>query len=279
MRNLIEFLRSTYVFLLFVILEIWAVNHYAHSTVYTRARMLSQASRVAEGINGALLETKRYFSLGRENDMLLQRITELENQLSDYRQLVDDYSLTVDTAGMNGSWSKYVYTHARVVGSTANRQQNLIVIDKGLADGVKGDMAVISPAGAMVGYVVSTTEHLSVVMPVINTEFRSSGQLLHTTSPGSIRWDGTNIRRARLCELPKYANPQVGDTVVSSGHSSYFPEGIIIGRVESLQMDETNQQYNLDIQLAADIPALHRVIVIENRDGELIEWLKNNELP
>ena len=84
MRGLLEFIRSTYVFLIFVILEVAALNHYAHSSVYARARVLARAAYVAGRVNGGINEVKRYFSLGRENNQLLERLAELENRLAAY---------------------------------------------------------------------------------------------------------------------------------------------------------------------------------------------------
>ena len=109
-------------------------------------------------------------------------------------------------------------------------------------------------------------------MPIINTSFRSSGMLRGGGNYGSIEWEGRGVHEARLLNLLKYANPEVGDTIVSTGHSDIFPQGIVIGRIKRMELNDLQTAYNLDIELATDFTALHRVIIIDNRDlGEIQE--------
>ena len=140
-------------------------------------------------------------------------------------------------------------------------------------DGVRNDMAVLSPRGAMVGYVVGCSNRYAVVLPMLNTSFRASGKLLRGSHFGSIVWDGYDAHKVRLTELSKYATPEKGDTIVSTGFSSYFPEGIVIGRVSESTMNEMQTAYDVDVELAVDFTALHRVILIDNRDQSEIESL------
>ena len=63
MRKLIEFIRSVYVAVLFVVLEALAVSYYAHSTHYTQARLLARSNQLAGGVHGLMAGVHRYFSL------------------------------------------------------------------------------------------------------------------------------------------------------------------------------------------------------------------------
>lgn len=295
MRRLLEFIRSTYVFLIFVVLETAALNHYARSSVYARAKILSRAAYVAGGINGGLHEVKRYFSLGRENDELLARLAELENRLSEYESGAAGATGATGAAGIAGvaggisgaagmeftdgyydpMWAKFVYMTAEVVSLSVNKLNNLMIIDKGMDDGVRTQMGVVSPRGAMVGYVVGCSNRYSAVLPIINTSFRSSGMLLGGNHSAPISWNGHGMYEVQLAGLSKYAKPEVGDTIVSTGHSNIFPRGILIGRVKQFEMNEIQTAYNIEVELATDISALHRVILIDNRDLDEIQNLRN----
>ena len=275
MHKLFEFIRSIYVFLLFIIFEAVALNYYAHSSSYAQAKLLTRSNRVVGGVHGALFEVRHYFSLRRENEALLARLAETENCLAALAESGQAESATaqIDSAFADAAWTKYVYMTARVVSSSVNKSRNFMVLDRGMADGVKTDMAVVSPRGAMVGYVVGCSDRYSVVLPVLNTSFRASGKLQRGQHFGSIVWDGFDKHAVRLTELSKYAEPQIGDTVVSTGFSHYFPEGVMIGRVTDCRMNGTRTAYDLDLDLAADLSALHRVILIDNRDQDEIREL------
>ena len=275
MRRLLEFIRSTYVFLIFVALEAAALNHYAHSSVYARAKILTRAARVTGAVNGGLNEVKHYFSLGRENDQLLTRVAELENRIALYEAsgaTVADVAGPADEA-VDPLLAKYSYMSASVVSLSVNKLNNFVIVDKGMDDGVRTSMAVVSPSGSMVGYVVGCSGRYSAVMPVINTSFRASGMLRGDNNYSSVEWDGRGTRHARLLNLLKYANPEVGDTIVSTGHSNIFPQGIVIGRIARMELNELQTAYNIDIELATDFSALHRVVIIDNRDFDEIQEL------
>lgn len=282
MRRLLEFIRSTYVFLIFVVLEAAALNHYARSTVYARARLLSRAAYVSGILNGSVNEVQRYLSLGRENDQLLTRLAELENRLSVYESGTAVSDTTAETAGdtagdtesaFDPTWAKYSYMTASVVSLSVNKRDNFMIIDKGMNDGVRTSMGVVSPRGAMVGFVVGCSDRYSAVLPVLNMSFKSSGMLLGEEYSAPLSWDGKGMYEVQLNGLSKYARPEVGDTIVSTGHSNIFPRGILIGYVKRFEMNDIQTAYNLDVELATDLSALHRVILIDNRDLEEIQSL------
>ena len=153
---------------------------------------------------------------------------------------------------------------ARVVSNTINSPRNLITINRGHQHGVLGDMAVVTPDGAMVGYVVECSERYSIVKPLLHTDFRTSGKIAGDEHFGSISWDGTSPHRVQMSELTKYSEFEEGDEVVATGLSHIFPEGIRIGYVESRKENENQTSYDVEVRLAADMTRLSNVILIEN---------------
>ena len=128
MYKLLEFLRSTYVALLFVIIEVVAINYYAHSSHFTQARILTQSNQLAGGIHSAFRGVKRFFALPDENQRLLERVAALENELSFYREQA--LFAALDTVGSPLA-GPYRYTTARVVANSINKQENLLTLNKG----------------------------------------------------------------------------------------------------------------------------------------------------
>ncbi len=278
MYKLIEFIRRIYVVLLFVVIEAIALNYYARSSYYTQAKILSYANRVTGSVQSAIFSVKHFFTLRRENDMLTARVAELEGRLAVYREAAsaaqtDSLAVAVaaDTLGVGlEGMSQYRYMTARVVSNSINRDRNFITLNRGLSHGVMTDMAVITPDGAMVGYVVGCSERYSVVLPLLNTDFRTSGKIVGDDYFGSISWDGSSPYEVDMSELSKYAEIEVGAAVVSSGLSHFFPADIKIGYVESYEMNDSQTAYDVKVRLAADMTRLGNVILIENMDfGEV----------
>lgn len=275
MYKLFEFIRSIYVVLLFILFEAVAVHYYAHSTLYTQARLLNRSNRVVGGLHGLLADVRHYFTLGRENKVLLDRVTELETELSGYRAAADSVR---DAQYMQGAdKSPYRLMTARVISNSVSRMQNFLTLDKGSADGVKADMAVLSPDGAMVGYVVDCSERYAVAMSALNTSFRASGKLSGSDYFGSIHWDGLDRRCVVMTELSKYARPEPGAEIVSTGFSLYFPADIPIGKVESCELNENKTSYSVRVRLTADLTALNDVILVENTGLEEIRALQTGD--
>jgi len=271
MQKLILFIKRVYVPLLFIIFEIVAVRYYAHSSSYAEARLLTASNRIVGGVYGAISGIGDYFGLRRENMLLLDEVARLNNELTRYRenevyQLLDSLGSEIET--------KYTYMTARVIRNSVGRMRNFITLNKGLRDGVETDMAVLTPSGAMVGYVISCSERYAVCISILNVDFNASGKLAGDGHSGSIYWDGKSTENVQMHELSKYAAVEVGDTVVSTGYSHFFPEDVAIGYVTSVSADQTTSSYDLELRLAADMTRLNDVVLIKNVDLYELEALE-----
>ena len=280
MYKLIEFIRRIYVVLLFILIETIALNYYARSSFYTQAKILAHANSVTGALQQSIFSLRHYFTLRSENEMLAQRVAELENTLTIYREQerqmqTDTLTMAAMDSTMLASLAQYRYTTARVISNTINSSHNFITLNRGRQHGVLVDMAVVTPDGAMVGYVLECSERYSIVMPMLNTEFRTSGKISGDEHFGSISWNGTSPHRVQMSELTKYSEFEVGDEVIASGLSQYFPEGVRIGYVESLKENENHTSYDVEIRLAADMTRLSNVILIENTNYTEIYELEN----
>lgn len=275
MYKLLEFIRRIYLLLLFLLLEGAALHYYARSTPYTQARVLTWSNRVAGGVHGVFAGVRHYFSLGAENEVLLERVVELETRLVRFTRADEIARLAQYMEGVSAS--PYRLMTASVISNTVSRPQNFITINKGRRDGVREEMALLSPDGAMVGYVIDCTEHYAVAVSILNTSFRASGKLSGSEYFGSVAWDGLNQHEVVMTELSKYAEPKPGDEVVSAGFSLYFPADVLIGWVESAELNENKTSYTVRVRLAADVSRLHDVILVENRDLKEIQQLQSGE--
>lgn len=275
MRRLIEFIRSIYLVVLFLAIESVAVAYYARSSHYTQARIMAHTNKVAGGLHGALTSVHRFVFLGSENRALARRVAELEERLAVYEEADNAARLEEYILELGGA--KYGVTTATVVSNTVGLTQNLIILNRGRRHGVEEEMSVISSGGAVVGYIVDCTDRYSVAMSILNTSFRASGRLEGADYFGSIHWDGGDPHYVTLDELSKYADPQPGQQVVTTGFSQHFPENVPIGTIESFELNDTKTDYTVKVRLAAEISRLTNVILVANRDLNEIRDLQNSD--
>ena len=271
MYKLIEFLRRIHVVLLFIIIEAIALNYYAHSTFYTQAKILSRANSVVGGLQRSVFSVKHFFTLRSENEMLAARVAELEHSLAAYREreanmATDTLSMAQIDSAFVEQLTQYSYTPARIISNTINRNRNYITLNRGRQHGITEDMAVISPDGSMVGYIVGCSDRYSVAISILNDKFTTSGKIVGDDHFGSITWNGRSPHKVQMSELTKYAEFEVGAPVVSSGLSHIFPEGVKIGVVESFSENENQTSFDVVVRLAADMTKVNNVLVISN-DG------------
>ena len=271
MYKLIEFLRRIHVVLLFIIIEAIALNYYAHSSFYTQAKILSRANSVVGGLQRSVFSVKHFFTLRSENEMLAARVAELEHSLAAYREreanmATDTLSMAQIDSAFVEQLTQYSYTPARIISNTINRNRNFITLNRGRQHGITEDMAVISPDGSMVGYIVGCSDRYSVAISILNDKFTTSGKIVGDDHFGSITWNGRSPHKVQMSELTKYAEFEVGAPVVSSGLSHIFPEGVKIGVVESFSENDNQTSFDVVVRLAADMTKVSNVLVISN-DG------------
>ncbi len=269
MKKFLFFLKKTYLFALFVFLEVVAVNYYAGSTSYTRARMVAVAGSVTGGVHARLSRMKEYLGLRAENEALIQQIARLNDQIGVLSSQLPDSVSVADTA--------YVFATASVITNTIMRPENFITLDKGSRQGVEPEMAVVTPEGSIVGYVMDVGANTSVAISLLNTEFRTSGRIKGKDYLGSVLWGGDDAGYATLSEIQKYAELMVGDTVVTD-YSSRFPPGVMIGTVENWEMTSLGY-FNVKVKLSTRFEALRKVLLIRYFDiAERLEMERYEEM-
>lgn len=270
MHRLLEFIKRIYVFVIFLILEGVALLSYATSSPYTEAKILARTSEVGAVISGAISDVGHFFSLTKENRELTARVAELSAELA---RVTDKDECEYQRDSVNGHFR---YHPANVVSMTTNRMRNHIILNKGLLDGISKDMGVVTPKSELVGYVVSCTDHYSIVQSMLNTEFSTGGSLVGNGNVCVVRWSAKSKYKVDAVELSVYADPEVGMAV--EVRSERLPEGVLIGHIEDFSLNNTQSAYQATIAIAAEMATLDNVLIVENtRYGELNELLKKME--
>lgn len=260
MESLIAFLKKfDYVFV-FLLLEAGAIVFISQNSNYQGSKLVSAGNAVAGRCYGVVHSVGDYFGLRRENELLAAENARLRAELEssymryDRRQFVHN-----DTVYRQ----RYSYTEAQVVKNSWSQQNNYIMINKGRIHGIVPDMAVISPQG-IVGVVVNATNNFATVMPVLHANSRNSVKLTRTSTNGSLVWEGGDFRYATVVDIPTTYKLYKNDTIVTSGMANDFPEGVMVGFVESLSSAQGSGFYNVKVRLATEFNKLDHVYIIDN---------------
>lgn len=277
MKNLLAFLTKYYHWLMLLLLEVASGVLLFQYNSYQSSVWFSSANVVVGKVYEWDASVRSFFSLTRSNEELTLRNFYLERQVSQLRRLYGD--LTRDTTIMERQelefLSRYQLIPAKVVSNTLNKNDNLITIDKGRADGVEKDMAVACGTG-VVGVVYMTSDHYSVIIPVLNvTSSRISCAIRGRGYFGYLQWYGGDPSVAYVEDIPRHARFKRGDWVETSGYSAIFPPGILVGKIEKIYNSVDGLSYRLKVRLSTDFACLRDVAVISDKSiGERLRLME-----
>ena len=258
MRSLLRFLIKNYPFLLFVLLEVVSVVFIINYNSFQRAGFLNSSNAVSASIYSSYSGIVQYFRLAKVNTDLTAENAELRNRIDHLETSVLDSTLFYHEED-----SSFTYIPARVISNSVNKQQNYITLNKGRKHGVKPDQGIISSLG-VIGIITNVSESYSMGLSVLNPRWSISAKLKKSGYYGSLVWNGKDYKRAELNEIPFHVNLQEGDTIVTSGYSSVFPEGIMIGTIDELARPEGENYYQIRVLLAPDFKSVTHVEIIGN---------------
>ncbi len=268
MRNLLAFLYKYNYCILFLLLEVicfvllFRFNHYQQSVYFTSAN--SMAGAIYE-VSGGITS---YFHLKKVNEDLLDRNMLLEQRVFQLEEALQKKGL--DSVALYSlerlNPKSYNIYNASVVKNSLTRADNYITLNRGASDGIRPEMGVVD-ANGVVGIVYKTSPHYSLVISLLNSKSNISCKIVGSEYFGYLKWEGENSRYAYLKDLPRHAEFNLGDTVVTSGYSAVFPQGVVVGTVDDMADSPDGLSYLLKIKLATDFGKVSSVRVI-SRNGQ-----------
>ena len=269
MRSLLDFLvKHSYVFL-FIFLELLSLvllfgfNDRQKEVFLTSANTLS----------GTLYEWRsgvdQFFQIRKENAQLVEENIRLRNILA---ELADS-----DLVFAERALSSERVLAARVIDNSVRKDDNYMTINKGSRDGIAPGMGVFCADGA-VGVVLVAGKRYSVVMPILNGNTSISCKKKDSDSFGFLEWNGGDPYVAQLRDMPYHSAVEIGDTIVTTGFSSVFPEGVPVGTVAGVEHSKNGYTLKIDVDLAVDISDLGWVYINTRTADEEIEELNEQIL-
>lgn len=265
MRNLLAFLAKYNHWFVFILLEVISFALLFRYNSFQGSVFFSSANAVAGKIYEYRSDVTTFFSMSQNNKRLTERNLMLEQEvktLSQYIARNNGDSLVLDKY-QKQMLKDFRLIPAKVISSSLDKEDNLITLDKGKADGIHEDMGVACGMG-IVGVVYMASDHYSIVIPVINKNSNISVTIKKRGYFGFLHWKGGPADIAYIDDVPRHAKFALGDYVVTNGYSSIFPPGIMVGKILHVFNSSDGLSYRVQLRLAMDFGNLRHVCVIDN---------------
>ena len=276
MQRLFLFLYQYRAFLTFLFLEILCSWFIIQNNSYQGAKFFNTSNRLAAGLLQSSSNVSDYFGLASVNKGLADENADLKAQLEQLnQQLIALNTLRVNDSTLVKSDSvmipetdstvlrKFDYLSAKVINNSTRRFNNYITINKGTSDGIEPGMGVIGNDG-VVGKVKTASKHFAVITSILHGDVLVSAKIKRTGDLATVKWGGKDPYIAQLMYVPRHVKPLVNDTIVTSGYNAIFPEGILVGVIKEVEMQQDALFHDITISLSSDMNNISYVYLIKN---------------
>jgi rod shape-determining protein MreC len=258
MRYLLYFLQKQYIYFLFLALEVISLILLFNNNDYQNSALNNASSGFAGSVLNISSNVSDYFSLRRVNHILAEDNAKLHSNRSEAFYKADTESFyRKDTLYK----LEYRYISAKVINNSTNKRNNFIMLNKGRLQGIDNHMGIIM-GDRIVGQIVSVSDHFCWVMSLLNKDTRISGKFKKNNQLVNIEWGGGNYQYGDVKEIPKHVLIHKGDTIITSGNSDIFPEGLLIGTIDHYTIAQEENFNYATIRFATDFNSLSFVEVL-----------------
>ena len=289
MQQIIDFIIRKKDVVVYFILLLFSLVLILNSNDFQKSKVLLLSNSISNYTTENLNHFKEYFKLKEINYKLSEENLVLKNQLEKINEISSLDSLTNE---------KFLYKNAKVISNNLSSFKNRIIVNKGIRDGIKNEMGVISSDG-IVGIIDNTTKRYSSIMSILNIEMKINAKVKRTEHFGTLEWDGFDTRYLTLNDISETAKIKVGDSIITGGMSLIFPEGINIGTVSKIinqnethsntkgsaftinirddsiiDLDIRENYLNIEVKLHNDMSNLNNVYIIESFNKKEFQKLK-----
>ena len=265
MQQLIYFIQKYRYFLFFLLLELIAFQLIINNLSFHNSKFINSASTITGGFYNKSNSISDYFQLDTENKELLNENLILRNKLEKLSQNIDTIAVT-KIFEKTKLRQRYLYFKGRIEKNQFRNNYNFLTINLGSKDSVRKEMGVINSKGIL-GITENVLHNYSRVRSILNKNSKINAKLKNSNYFGTLTWDGFDYNITQLLDIPRQAVLKVGDTIITGGMSSIFPEGIPIGRVDNI-VNGASIKRIINIQLFNDMSSLKNIYVVKDFDKQ-----------
>ena len=270
MQQILSFFFKNKNTLLFLLLELIAVIFTIQTHSFHKSKFVNSANFITGGIYNKINNVKEFILLKKENIRLAEENVELKTLLK--LQGISDSTISTTVIDTINYHQKYSYIAAKVINNEYRNSNNYLTLNRGASNGVRSDLGIINSKG-IIGITKSVSNRYATVLSVLNVNYQINVKLVKSHHFGSLSWDSKDYRTVQLLYLPIQASIKIGDTIITGGKSTIFPEGIPVGTIKSFNTNNNNYE-NISVTLFNDMSAISYVEIIDNLDKKEIKNLE-----
>lgn len=274
MQQLIYFIQKYRYFLFFLFLELIAFQLIINNLNFHNSKFINSASSITGDFYKKTNSIRDYFQLDIENKELLNENLILKNKLERLSQKIDTVAVTEIFEKTNAS-QRYSYLQGRIEKNQFRNNYNFLTINLGKKDSITPEMGVINSKGIL-GIVENVLHRYSRVRSILNKSSKINAKLKNSNYFGTLTWDGFDYNITQLLDIPRQAKLKVGDTIITGGMSSIFPEGIPIGSIDTI-VNGASIKRVINIKLFNDMSSLKNIYVVKDFDKQQLMNLEKTE--
>lgn len=273
---MLKILKNKYLWLLLLVLSVTFVMLRLTGTERDSVTVLEATIRdgyapLQGGLTGFKTQCADFTSGLSSKRVLLQQIQTLQDQndvLRRQNQALYEYRaeamrLQKLITFRNVNLETYDLIPARVIARSPSTWYKFIIIDRGTAEGIRRNMAVISPAG-LVGRVASTGQHTAQVNLLTDREMAVGVISQDSRDTRGIVEGMGDDNLLRMANIPYYSEIRVGEKAVTSGLSQIYPPGVLIGTIEAINDEAGGLLKSAVVKPAVHFDQLEEVYLISS---------------
>ena len=270
MDTILKFLKRYSAFLTFLLFSIVAFVIIGNKSIFQRSMAINAGLEINSTVNARIASMREYLSLKSTNEALLKSNTQLLEHVNYLDNIIKQQNYEIHFS--QDTIMKFI--SAKVIQNSVNNIDNYLIINKGEKDGVKEGFGVISDKG-VVGVVKTVSKNYSLVLSVLSSKLNLSGRLKKSNYMCNVYWNGLSVSLGKAKNIPKHIQTNIGDTVVTSGYSTIFPENIVIGTVKTISPNKASASNDLTVKFSTDFMNINYVNIVIFNDLQEVTQLNN----
>ncbi len=256
-------------FILYAITNENASNFVETALDFIVTPIRSASAYVSESVGDFFKKYVQINEVYAENEELREQIAQLKQEIVDLNSYKLENDQLKDYLQIKALNPEFELETASVIGIDPLDSFSAFTIDKGSIHGVESGDVVISTEG-LVGIISQVNAISSRVSTILDPSVQVGATISETGDVGIIKNTVTNAKNTRtlLTMISRDTVTESGDFVVTSGNGGVFPKGIIIGTIESTELDSNGLSINAVVKTGADMRNIKNVVIIKSFLGQ-----------